>query len=197
MNHSSARKEEFERVAMAHTERLLRAALRLTRDRDASEDLVQETLLQAWRAFDQFERGTNCKAWLFRILLNLSSKRRQKLQASPTMISLEAYESAKVVHMRVGPEHIPSSGVFAALDGLAEEQRAVLILAVVEGFTCKEIAGMCGVPIGTVMSRLSRARASLRKTLSSYVPHREPLPEDGASERGAQALKLTPGVKAQ
>ncbi len=64
MNHSSARKEEFERVAMAHTERLLRAALRLTRDHEAAEDLVQETLLLARRAFDQFERGTDCKAWL-------------------------------------------------------------------------------------------------------------------------------------
>lgn len=64
MNYDSTRRDEFERVAMPHTGHLLRAALRMTGERDAAEDLVQETLLRAWRSFDQLERGTNCKAWL-------------------------------------------------------------------------------------------------------------------------------------
>jgi len=64
MNHHLMRRDEFERVAMPHTESLLRAALRITRERAGAEDIVQETLMRAWNAFDQFERGTNCKGWL-------------------------------------------------------------------------------------------------------------------------------------
>lgn len=166
MNLETVREDEFECIAMPHTERLLRAALRLMPDRMEAEDLVQETLLRAWRSFGQFERGTNCKAWLFRIMLNLSSKQRQRTRAEPATLSLEEYHSPKVVVLRPGPERFVDSDVFAALDLLPEEHRTVLILAVVEGFTCKEIARMLAVPIGTVMSRLSRARVSLRQRMT-------------------------------
>src|SRR5438552_2261316 len=137
---------------MPHTEALLRAALRIVRDRAAAEDMVQETLLRAWRAFDQFERGTNCKAWLFRILMNLASKRRRKMLATPQIVSLEASESTTVVRLPVvNSRQLASMEVISAFDTLSEEHRIVLVLAVVEGFTCKEIAQMCGLPIGTVM----------------------------------------------
>ncbi len=165
MKSNRMRRDEFELVAMPHTESLLRAALRITRDRAMAEDIVQETLLHAWKAFDQFERGTNCKAWLFRILLNISSKQRTKIQAMPLTLPLDEHESQKVLPFRVAPPHFAAMEILSALDMLSKEHRIVLILTVVEGFTCKEIAGMCALPIGTVMSRLSRARAEMRKIL--------------------------------
>jgi RNA polymerase sigma-70 factor (ECF subfamily) len=165
VNFDLIRREEFERVAMPHAGSLLRLAMRLEHDRGRSEDLVQETLLRAWRAFDQFERGTNCKAWLFRILLNLFSKRRRKVNTAPQMVSLEASESATVIKMPVVKSHLTSMEVVSAFDTLSEDHRVVLVLAVIEGFTCKEIAQMCGLPMGTVMSRLSRARVALREAL--------------------------------
>jgi RNA polymerase sigma-70 factor, ECF subfamily len=165
MNHELIRRDEFERVAMPHTESLFRAALRITRERAGAEDIVQETLLRAWNAFDQFERGTNCKAWLFRILLNLSSKQRKKIQAAPAMLALDENDSDRVIRLRVAPPQFAEVEILSALDRLSTEHRTILILAVVEGFTCKEIARMCALPIGTVMSRLSRARSELRKIL--------------------------------
>lgn len=167
MDHDSIQISEFEREAMPYTESLLRAALRIVRDRAAAEDMVQETLLRAWRAFDQFERGTNCKAWLFRIMLNVSNRNRRKDRTTPSMIPLEGREPPNVIHMHLRPPQLTSIEVLSALDSLSTEHRLVLILAVVEGFTCKEIAGICSLPIGTVMSRLSRGRATLRKTLAS------------------------------
>ena len=165
MKYDLIRRDEFERVAMAHTEALLRAALRITMERAAVEDMVQETLLRAWRAFDQFERGTNCKAWLFRIMLNVSNKNLRKAQARPVLVPLNGNESSTVIPMHARPPQLTAVEVLSALDALSTEHRLVLILAVVEGFTCKEIAGICSLPIGTVMSRLSRGRAELRKIL--------------------------------
>jgi RNA polymerase sigma-70 factor (ECF subfamily) len=167
MSPVSVRAEEFERVAMPHAQSLLRVALRLTQDAGAAEDLAQETLLQGWRAFDQFVRDTNCKAWLFRILLNLSSKRRRKLGTRPPLVSLDGQESSNVVSLRVEAPQCKAVEVFGALDALPEEHRVMLMLAIVEGFTCKEIAQMQDVPIGTVMSRLSRARTGLRHILTN------------------------------
>lgn len=150
---------------MPHTESLLRAALRITRDHAAAEDMVQETLLSAWRAFEQFERDTNCKAWLFRIMLNFSNKNHRKTQAQPVLVPLDGHEPPRVIAMHVKPPQLNALEVLSALEALSIEHRLVLILAVVEGFTCKEIAGICSLPIGTVMSRLSRARTELRKML--------------------------------
>lgn len=159
------RRDEFERVAMPHTQSLLRAALRLA-ERGVAEDMVQETLLHAWNAFDQFERGTNCKAWLFRILINVSRQYHRKNQAAPLTLPLDGNGSQKVVQLWVTPPQFATAEVFSALNMLSMDHRLVLMLAVVEGFTCKEIAAMCALPLGTVMSRLSRARTELRKVLT-------------------------------
>ena len=160
------RREEFERVAMPHTRSLLQTALRLAQERAVAEDMVQETLLHAWNAFDQFERGTNCKAWLFRILINTSRQYYRKSKATPVTLPLDGSGSEKVVQLWVTPPQSASSEVLSALNMLSIDHRLVLMLAVVEGFTCKEIAGMCALPLGTVMSRLSRARTELRKVLT-------------------------------
>jgi RNA polymerase sigma-70 factor (ECF subfamily) len=164
MKYDRMRRDEFERVAMPHMESLLRASWRITRDRAAAEDIVQETLMRAWKAFDQFERGTNCKAWLFRILLNIASKHRKKVHSIPVM-PLDDCETQRVIPLHAVPPQFAAMEIISALDLLSDEHRVALVLAVVEGFTCKEIAGMCNLPVGTVMSRLSRARTELRKTL--------------------------------
>jgi RNA polymerase sigma-70 factor (ECF subfamily) len=160
----SNRSEEFEQVAMVHTESLLRVARRMTRSHHAAEDAVQETLLNAWRSFHLFEKGTNCKAWLFKILINLL----HKINTRPSLVIVELPETAvleNVVPIRSSFQDLERSDVIAAIEALGEDHRVVLLLAALEGFTCKEISVMLGVPIGTVMSRLSRGRAEVRTAL--------------------------------
>lgn len=150
---------------MPHTDSLLRTALRILREGPAAEDLVQETLLRAWRGFDQFERGTNCKAWLFRIMLNICNKSQGTARARLVVVPFDE-GPARVISLQARPSQVTALEVASALDSLSDEHRLVLLMAVVEGFTCKEIAQICSVPIGTVMSRLSRGRTELRKKLS-------------------------------
>lgn len=151
---------------MIHTESLLRAALRMTETRAAAEDLVQETLLRAWRSFEQFAVDTDCKAWLFRILFNCSNERRRKKSARPQTVNFEDCPIGEEHSMQTEPLQHNHAEVVEALDSLHDEHRIVLVLAVVEGFTCKEMAAMLEIPIGTVMSRLSRARVNLRQALT-------------------------------
>jgi|SRR5579872_737657 len=140
---------------MPHTRSLLRVARRLAPD---PEDLVQETMLSAWRGFHQFHAGTNARAWLFRIMLNAFHARGRK--ARPALVPIAGHDRA------CEPDVAMAAEVAQAVDDLAEEHRTVLLLGVVEGFTCREIAEILDVPIGTVMSRLSRAREALRIRLA-------------------------------
>ncbi len=151
---------------MAHTESLLRVARRITGSLHDAEDVVQETLLAGWRSFHQFENGTNCRAWLFKIMFNLLSKGRSR-RSVPIVEIADGEILENIVSIRPSYSELASSDVVAAIDALPEEQRAVLILAAVEGFTCKEIGIMLGIPIGTVMSRLSRGRAVIRNAFRS------------------------------
>jgi RNA polymerase sigma-70 factor (ECF subfamily) len=157
------KQQEFEQVALVHAPALLRTAVRLTASREAAEDLVQEALLRAWRSFEQFERGTNAKAWLFKIMLNLFSKWRSRM-AMP-LVSMDQEANWPEPFMPPAPDPLEHSDVFAALAALKEEHRIVLMLGVVEELSCKEIAGLLNIPLGTVMSRLSRGRAALREQL--------------------------------
>ena len=151
---------------MAHTESLLRVARRVTGNLQSAEDAVQDTLLSAWRSFHQFEKNTNCRAWLFRIMLNLISKGRNR-PTVPIVALSDSEVLENIVPIRASCRGLASSDVFMAIDRLDEEQRIILLLAAVEGFTCREIGGMLGIPIGTVMSRLSRGRAEIRNVLRS------------------------------
>jgi RNA polymerase sigma-70 factor, ECF subfamily len=154
------RKLEFESVALPHAAGLLRYALHLESDKARAEDLVQDTLLSAWRNFHQFQPGTNCKAWLFRILKNLHFKQvRRNRQKSELPVEEQEWQLA-------APEKISATQEMQeAFARLTPEHKEVLQLAVVEGFGMREIADLLQVPQGTIMSRLSRARASLRAIL--------------------------------
>jgi len=165
----SALEDEFERVAMCHSRSLLRVARRLTSNssslaQGSAEDLVQECLLLAWKNFHQFQRGTNARAWLFRILFNAFYAEGRRLRRAPDLIPLRA--DAKTV----SPALDEALEVSRALDGLPLDHRTVLLLGVVEGLTCGEMAEVLSVPIGTVMSRLSRARQTMRIRLSAKAP---------------------------
>jgi RNA polymerase sigma-70 factor, ECF subfamily len=166
MDPDQLRHQEFELQALPHGNNLLRAAIRLTGDRSLAEDMVQETLLLAWRSFHQFDVRTNCKAWLFRIMLNLLSKHHRRLRARPPELSLN--EELTRDTASTGAPFLLRTQVLATLERLSGEYRTVLLLGVVEGFTCREIAGILGIPIGTVMSRLSRARAAFRDALTGH-----------------------------
>jgi RNA polymerase sigma-70 factor, ECF subfamily len=151
---------EFENVALPHAGGLLRYALHLAGEKARAEDLVQDTLLSAWRNFHQFERGTNCKAWLFRILKNLHSKQMRRKSRRPEVALVED-EPRFAIQERVST----NQQIREAFARLTTEHQEVLQLAVVEGFGIREVAEVLQVPQGTVMSRLSRARASLRSVL--------------------------------
>jgi RNA polymerase sigma-70 factor (ECF subfamily) len=154
---------DFEKVVLPHARSLLRFAIRLTGNASHAEDLVQETLLLAWRGFGQFEPGTNAHAWLFRILMNAFRQQRRKERSSfPTEPLVHAVQAAR-------PSGHESLEVMQAFNRLAGDQRTVLLLGVVEGFKCREISEILDVPIGTVMSRLSRAREAMRELLSEVV----------------------------
>jgi RNA polymerase sigma-70 factor (ECF subfamily) len=154
-----AKQDEFERTVMPQSRSLLRVARRLSVDAGDAEDLVQETLLLAWRSFHQLRRGTNARAWLFRILFNSFHAQARKRHAVPV-------ESAGGFSPVPGDACGERMDVARALDALHVEHRTVLMLGVVEGFTCREIAEILSLPIGTVMSRLSRARRALRAQLT-------------------------------
>jgi RNA polymerase sigma-70 factor (ECF subfamily) len=147
--------QEFEWIAMPHLAALLRVARRLTPEPTSAEDLVQETMLLAWRGFRGFESGTNARAWLFRIMFNVfHGQGRRELR------------SLELSSLGVRPMFQEAIEIAEALQALSLEHRTVLLLCVVEGFTCREASGILDLPIGTVMSRLSRARQELRESLA-------------------------------
>jgi RNA polymerase sigma-70 factor (ECF subfamily) len=150
---------------MPHSRSLLRVARRLTSDPATAEDLVQETYLRAWRGFDQFQTGTNIRAWLFRILFNAFYAQGRQISAAPILVSLDAPGVEPEPRRAAGLSFADAAEVTAALDALSAEHRTVILLAVVEGFTCREMAQILEMPIGTVMSRLSRGRQAMRDRL--------------------------------
>jgi RNA polymerase sigma-70 factor, ECF subfamily len=161
---SVIQEDEFERVAMRHSRSLLRVARRLTSNSAAAEDLVQDCLLLAWRNFHQFQAGTNARAWLFRILFNAFYAEGRKLRRVPDLVPLTADAGT------VSPALDEAMEVSRALNSLPIDHRTVLLLGVVEGFTCGEMAEILSVPIGTVMSRISRARQAMRAKLAQAMP---------------------------
>lgn len=149
-------------------------ALKITRSEDDAQDLVQETVLRAYRFFDKYEPGTNCKAWLYRIMKNtfINSYRKQKRQPSgPVFEDMEeVFESEVAIPSSTNPQaslinRRLREDVAQAMESLPADYRTALVLCLVEGFSYKEVAGKVGCPIGTVMSRIHRGRLALQKQL--------------------------------
>jgi RNA polymerase sigma-70 factor (ECF subfamily) len=165
----------FEAEALTAIDSLYRTALRLTRVPADAEDLVQETYLKAFRAAEQFEPGTNLRAWLFTILHNTARNRMRDRAHDPVTVDSEVVDRAADAESSVGgqnPEASLIAGTLApelqaALDGLPEVFRQAVWLRDVEEFSYGEIAGMLDVPIGTVMSRISRGRRMLFERLQA------------------------------
>jgi RNA polymerase sigma-70 factor (ECF subfamily) len=170
---TAAADDGFAREALSYVDSLYGTALRLTRRPADAEDLVQDTYLKAFRAASQFERGTNLKAWLFTILHNTFLNRRRQDGRSPISVDSETVErAADVVAQDHTPEQLLTRATLdadlqAALDSLPDAFRQAVWLRDVEEFSYAEIAGITGVPIGTVMSRISRGRRMLFERLTA------------------------------
>jgi len=168
--------ETFAQEALSYVDSLYGTALRLTRHVPDAEDLVQDTFLKAFRAESQFQRGTNLKAWLFTILHNTFRNRRRDAGRSPIDVDSEVVEQAVDVDAQ---HHTPEAllaratldaDLQAALDALPDAFRQAVWLRDVEEFSYAEIAAIVGVPIGTVMSRISRGRRLLHDKLVAARP---------------------------
>jgi len=163
--------ERFESEVMPHARALYGTAFRLTRSPQDAEDLVQEALLRAYRGFSGFRPGSNARAWLYTILHRARTDLLRKRGRSPSTVELE--EDAPVTGVPPRHEAILTAGnedVQRALGEVPEVFRQALLLRDVEEFSYDEIAGILAVPVGTVMSRIHRGRAQLRRALGGRRP---------------------------
>jgi RNA polymerase sigma-70 factor (ECF subfamily) len=159
----------FEAEALPHVERLFRLAMWLERDRAEAEDLVQDTLAAALESFHRFERGTNCRAWLIVIMRNLQNK-RWRARGRARLVSDEEVDLAGTIPFEPStPQTVTDTDVLRALDALPRGFQEVLLLADVQDLSYKEIAMAMDIPVGTVMSRLHRARNLMRQHLASWT----------------------------
>ncbi|MBI1938728.1 MAG: sigma-70 family RNA polymerase sigma factor [Ignavibacteriales bacterium] len=173
---------EFENEALPHLPALKSFALKLTSDPEEADDLVQDTMLKAFRFFDQFERGTNSKAWLFQIMKNSFINNYRKNSKEPDKIDYEDVqnfydniqaEEIKTVHFETDAFHdILDDEIANALSALPDDFRTVVFLSDIEGYSYEEIADFIDVPLGTVRSRLHRARKMLYALLYTYAQER-------------------------
>tara|TARA_B100001094_G_C18165076_1_gene791542 strand:+ start:706 stop:1284 length:579 start_codon:yes stop_codon:yes gene_type:complete len=181
----------FAEDAMPLMDGLYGAAMRMTRNAADAEDLVQETYLKAFNAYERFEAGTNLKAWMYRILTNSYINAYRKKQRRPDESDIDDIEDLYLYRRLGGAESAVLSRsaedellemfgedeVKLALEDLPEHYRMPILLADVEGFAYKEIAEILDVPIGTVMSRLHRGRKQLQKRLYSFAEEHRLLPD--------------------
>jgi RNA polymerase sigma-70 factor (ECF subfamily) len=182
------KQEEFQAEALPHMDVLYNYALRTTGNEDDARDLLQETYLKAYRFWDKYERGTNIRAWLFRIMKNSYINRYRKETREPDTVDYAEVENfydsirseatdtndlqEKLFGSLLGDE------VTKALESLPEDFRTVVILCDIEGLTYEEIAEFIDRPIGTVRSRLHRGRKLLQAKLFQYAKQRGLIPHD-------------------
>lgn len=187
-SHKSRRR--FEEEALVHTEALYRAALRMTKNESDAQDLIQETMLRAYKNFHRFEEGTNCRAWLFKIMTNTFINIYRSKQKESTSVSFDdvddnfLYSQLESSADTTGdPERdflakMIDEDVVEAIEQLPEEFRMVVVLAFYEGYAYQEIAEILGIQVGTVKSRLHRGRKMLQKLLWQYAQDRRTTKEE-------------------
>jgi RNA polymerase sigma-70 factor (ECF subfamily) len=176
------KRREFEETALVHLDLLYNSALQMTRNPEDAEDLIQETFVRAFRFFDKFEKGTNCKAWLFKIMRNNFINRYRKKAKEPVKVDYEEVEATiaddikddilaegSVLDTEKIFENLVEDDVKEAMDSLPEEFKMAIILSDIEGFSYQEIADILDCPIGTVRSRISRGRKVLQKRLYDFA----------------------------
>jgi RNA polymerase sigma-70 factor (ECF subfamily) len=176
------KQEDFEEEIVPHLDAMYNFALRLTSDPSDAEDLVQDTIVKAYRFFSSYEKGTNAKAWLFRILKNSYINNYRKKSKQPNQVD---YDEVSTFYETIRAERTDTSDledkmfrdlidddISQALEELPEDFRTVVLLCDVEGFTYEEIANMLDVPIGTIRSRLHRGRNLLKAQLQEYAEKR-------------------------
>ena len=175
--HASSKRREFEDEALVHLDALYGRALRLTGGDEArSQDLVQEAILKAWRAWDSYETGTNCRAWLLTILRNTFINEFRQKKSRPDPVDFDDVEERPVWSQlrHEDPagdffDRIIDDEIVEAIEGLPDEFRITLVLSDLEGLSYEEIADELGIALGTVKSRLHRARRRLQKELYEYA----------------------------
>jgi RNA polymerase sigma-70 factor, ECF subfamily len=197
-------RKDFEAIALPHLDSLYGAACRLTRNPRDAEDLVQDTLLRAYRFWETFEKDSNCKAWLFKILTNTFINKYQKNKRRREVHTAAAAEQqvtdGVLVHESSlsarSPEHMLldrtiGEPVLRALENLPADFRLAVVLCDLEGLSYKEIAEVMDCPIGTVMSRLYRGRRLLKKALHDYAVDEGIIREDRSQDAGATMIALS------
>ncbi len=187
----------FEQTALVHIDFLYNLALKITRNEDDAQDLVQETYLRAYRFFDKYEPGTNCKAWLYRIMKNTFINHYRKQHRRPSEVDFDSIEETQESHVRSSsswpqnPEQtlinsIIRDDVRNAFLQLPQGYREALALSLLGGKSYKEIADMMDCPIGTIMSRIHRARKLMQKQLTTHAEEKSWVVPSGAAEQVAQ-----------
>lgn len=176
------KQSDFESEMLPHLDAIYNFALKLTAEPNDAEDLVQETIVKAFRFFSSYEKGTNAKAWLFRILKNSYINIYRKKSRQPNQVD---YDEVEAYYETIRSEQkdttdledlmyreMMDDDITKALADLPEDFRTVVLLCDIEGFTYEEIANMLDVPIGTIRSRLHRGRNLLRDQLTEYAEKR-------------------------
>jgi RNA polymerase sigma-70 factor (ECF subfamily) len=176
------KRNEFERQALVHVDALYGAAYRLTRNARDAEDLVQDSLLRAYKFWDSFQQDSNCKAWLLRIVTNTFINEYQRRKRSREVLDAATAEQdatdGVLVHTSAGDKQSPdqallsasiSDDVQRALEQLPDDFRTAVILCDMQGLSYKEIADIMETPVGTVMSRLFRGRKLLAAALREFA----------------------------
>ncbi|MFZ1683307.1 MAG: sigma-70 family RNA polymerase sigma factor [Candidatus Zixiibacteriota bacterium] len=174
------KRKNFEREALPHMDALYRTALRMTKNENDAEDLVQEAFAKAYRFWDKFEPGSNCRAWLFKIMTNIFINEYRSKSRAPVAVNVDDIDDNFLYGQLAqnGSEDNPERQFFAkifdddvkkAIEELPDDFRMVVILSFLEGFSYQEIAEIADLQLGTVKSRLHRGRKLLQKKLFEYA----------------------------
>lgn len=184
----------FEGEALPHMKDLFRVAMWLVGDRAFAEDLVQETFMQALQSFHRFARGTNCRSWLVTIMYRANSKGRRAGAKLRLVNDSDERIAETVAFTQPTPQGISEEEVLQALRDLPQQFQEVVVLSDVEDMAYKEIAEALSIPVGTVMSRLSRGRKMLRVKLATYA-NAYGIGQSGQDKQAPRSLSQQPGGK--